>query len=283
MPRTTPFKSTWRHVAEAARDAGDMAQFALDLRTRMMVGRAMEEGRIRLAYQPVVRSGATTQIAFWEALVRIRDRDGSLIAPGRFLPAIRGTSLGTSLDCEVLGMVLDQLAERPDLRISVNVGPDSFGRGEWIDVLDEALARNPDLGLRLIVEVTEDVATAATPQGEAFLAALRDAGVSLALDDFGGGVTSIRQFRDTRFDILKLDASLCADLAADRDNQVLVGAMIGIARHYEMMTVAEHIDNPEDAAAAARAGVDTFQGYRYGKPAADIPFRPALPERRSAV
>ena len=59
--------------------------------------------------------------------------------------------------------------------------------------------------------------------------------------------------------------------------------MIGIARHYEMMTVAEHIDNPEDAAAAARAGVDTFQGYRYGKPAADIPFRPAQPERRSAV
>ena len=122
-------------------------------------------------------------------------------------------------------MVLDQLAERPDLRISVNVGPDSFGRGEWIDVLDAALARNPDLGLR--PDRGSDRGCGPPPPRRRARRSSPRSGMPVSVlrwTDFGGGVTSIRQFRDTRFDILKLDASLCADLAADRDNQVLVGA-----------------------------------------------------------
>ena len=273
--------NTWKHVANAARDASDLTRVGRSLKTRVMVGRALQEGRVRLAYQPVVRAQATAQIAFWEALVRIRDRKGALLEPGQFLPDVAGTSLAVMLDCEVLRLVLDQLAARPDLRLSVNVGPDSFAHEEWIEVLDHRLAKSPDLALRLIVEITEDVVAGDHPLGAAFLSYLRDAGVSLALDDFGGGATSIRQFRDTRFDILKLDGNLCRNLHEDRDTQVLVGAMIGIAQHYEMLTVAEHIDSAECAAAAARVGIDSLQGYRFGKPSADIPLKARGYSRRS--
>jgi len=279
--RPTRFKA-WQHVANVARDASELTRMGSNLKTRVAVGRAIQEGRVRLAYQPVVKAASTKQIAFWEALVRIRDKNGELLSPGEFLPEISGTSLAVLLDCEVLRLVIDQLASRADLRLSVNVGPDSFAHPEWIRVLEAGLETSPDLALRLIIEITEDVVTSDHPQGAAFLNYLRDAGVSLALDDFGGGATSIRQFRETRFDILKLDGNLCRSLHEDRDTQVLVGAMIGIAQHYEMLTVAEHIDSAEAAAAAARVGIDSLQGYRFGKPSTDIPFKVEKTARRSA-
>ena len=247
--------------------------FARDMRARVQIGRALQEDRVRLAFQPVVRASATSRVSFWECLARIRTRDGGVMAPGAFLPAIAGTTLATMLDCEVLRQTLNCLAARPDLRLSVNVGPDAFAHPEWTAALTEGLAAAPGIAARLIVEVTEDVATETARDAEAFLTDLKIRGISVALDDFGGGTTSIRQFRTMRFDILKLDGGLCRGLHRDRDAQVLVGAMVGIARHYEMLTVAEHVDSREGAAAATAAGIDALQGYLFGKPEMTLPLR----------
>jgi EAL domain-containing protein (putative c-di-GMP-specific phosphodiesterase class I) len=89
----------------------------------------------------------------------------------------------------------------------------------------------------------------------------------------GAGATGFRYFRDFRFDMVKIDGAFARGVSAQRDAQVLVECLAGVARHFEMLTVAEQVETEADAAWLRKAGIDCLQGYLYGRPAA----RPALP------
>ena len=72
-------------------------------------------------------------------------------------------------------------------------------------------------------------------------------GVAFALDDFGSGYTAIRYFKDFFFDILKIDSQFIRNIHRDRDNQALTKALLSIGKHFEMFTVAEGVESPEEA------------------------------------
>jgi EAL domain-containing protein (putative c-di-GMP-specific phosphodiesterase class I)/GGDEF domain-containing protein len=239
------------------------------------VMRALEADRVAIAFQPVVSATATGRVAFRECLARVQDDAGNWIAAGRFLPKIERLDLVRALDRRMLRLALRVLAEHPTERLSVNVSVRTMRDRAWLSDLAEAAAGNPGCVERLIVELTESAAVVDVAQTKRFLDEIRALGVAIALDDFGAGYFSFRHVRDFRPDWVKIDGSFIQGVANDPDNKLFVDTLVGIARNFDMATVAEFVENEEDAEALRALGVDCFQGYLYGEPMIEPDWRAA--------
>jgi EAL domain-containing protein (putative c-di-GMP-specific phosphodiesterase class I) len=236
-----------------------------------MVRRAVDRGDVALAFQPIVHSSAPGRIAFHEALLRVMDDTGRVIPARDFILSCERHEIGRMLDCLALDRALDALGRARDLRIAVNMSARSIGYPRWMATLHAGLGRDPTLGERLIVEITESSAMLLPELTMSFMADLQARGVAFALDDFGAGYTSFRYLRDFDFDILKIAGEFAHGLADQPDNRVLYQALIAIARQFDMITVAEGVERPQDARLLSQLGVDCMQGYAFGAPALRLP------------
>lgn len=250
-------------------------------RLRFGVARALVQGRISFHYQPVVRAHTPHMPAFHEMLARMTMPDGQVLPASAFLPAIEESELGRAIDRLALIHALRALAAAPGRRLSVNVSPRSMGDEEWLGILTEAHRAGTGVCRRLILEITEDDALRDAGLTREFCDHVRALGPALALDDFGAGATGFRHFRDFRFDIVKIDGAFAHGVHRDRDAQMLVRCLMRLARHFEMMSVAECVETRDDADWLAAAGIDCLQGYLIGRPApvAEMP-QTEWPERR---
>ena len=227
---------------------------------------ALDRGRLRLAFQPVVNGRDPGRIAFHEGLIRVLDDTGRAIPARDFIDTVETMELGRMIDCASLEMGMTALAQRADLRLSVNMSARSIGYPRWMRVLRRGLAANPTVGERLILEITERSAMLVPEIVTAFMDEMQSAGVSFALDDFGAGFTSFRYLRDFCFDMLKIDGQFIRGIARDPDNQALTRALLSIGRHFDMVTVAESVERPEDAAWLRAEGIGAMQGWLFGAP-----------------
>ena len=242
---------------------------------------AIGEGRLTLAYQPVVRALGGNAVGFHECLIRLTGPDGQTRSAGSFMPAVEALGLASMIDRQALILVAETLAANPAVRLSVNVAPASIADAGWMEIFTERFARNPDLAERVIVEITESGALLDHDRTSRFLETIRATGASIAIDDFGAGATSLSYLRDFRFDMMKIDGSYIEGILEKPDNQFLVRSMVSIARHFEMMTVAEYVQGPTEARMLMELGIEFFQGFYYGAPSlvldpAPEPARPVL-------
>ena len=133
-------------------------------------------------------------------------------------------------------------------------------------LFEKALARDPALAERLILEVTETCLMGEPDRTREFMERLRRLGVCFALDDFGARHAALHYLRDFRFDILKIDARFVRDIQPGSDNAFFVEILTNIARRFDMMTVAEAVQGPAEAQCLAELGIEHFQGYYFGCP-----------------
>lgn len=247
----------------------DPLSFAVGQRDRdvlTMVERAVASNNVLLAFQPVVTASSQATPAFYEGLIRLLDTTGRVIPAREFIDHIEARELGRQVDCLALDHGLQSLRRNPDLRISINMSARSIGYPRWTQLLEAALLADPGIGERLILEVTERSAILMPDLVSDFMLRLQAKGISFALDDFGAGYTSLRYLKDLYFDILKIDGQFVRNIAGSPDNRALVGAMIGLAGHFGMLTTAESVETAEDAACLTSMGVDCLQGYHFGAP-----------------
>ena len=237
-----------------------------DRETLAMVTRAVARGDVLLAFQPIMQSARPDRPAFYEGLLRVLDETGRVIPSQDFIGAAETTELGRKLDCLALEMGLMTLAENPTLRLSVNMSARSIGWPDWTRVLARGLARDETLGERLILEITEASAMTMPELVSVFMHDMHLKGICFAIDDFGAGYTSFRYLREFYFDILKISGQFISGIAQNPDSQVLTRALMSIAGHFDMFTVAEGVETAEDAAWLAAQGVDCLQGYYFGAP-----------------
>ncbi|SIN74519.1 EAL domain-containing protein [Vannielia litorea] len=238
-----------------------------------MVRAALDRRDVLLAFQPIVRATDHQKTAFYEGLIRVLDDTGRVIPAREFISACETNEIGRIIDCLALEMGLTALHEAPGLRLAINMSARSIGYPRWMQTLERGLAMAPTLAERLIIEITESSAIVMPDITSVFMLDLQTRGVSFALDDFGAGYTAFRYFRDFFFDILKIDGQFVKGIARDPDNRVIVEAMISIARHFDMFTVAEFVENAEDAAVLSEIGVDCLQGYHFGAPTTSPSWR----------
>lgn len=239
--------------------------------TRTMVCAAIEEGRVGLAFQPVFRSGPRPLIAFHEGLIRIRDRDGRTIPAGDFIPAIENTSLVQAIDRIALQKTLDMLNADPRQRLSVNISMNTIGDEGWMGILTNGCKNHPHIADRLIVELTEATPILDPEIVAYFMEKGHKLGCSFAIDDFGAGFTGFSHFRKYKFDMVKIDGQFIRDLPNNRDNQVLVEALVSIAKQFDMFTVAEFVETAEESSFVQKLGIDAMQGFYYGR-SAEMPI-----------
>lgn len=231
-----------------------------------MVRAALETRRLRLAYQPVVLARDTGRIAFYEGLIRVLDEKGRVIPARDFIGAIETQDLGRLIDCAALEMGLRTLHRHPDIRLAINMSARSIGYPRWMRTLKKGLELGPTIGERLILEITESSAMLVPELVVSFMDSLQRDGISFALDDFGAGYTAFRYFKEFYFDIVKIDGQFIRNIDRDPDNQVLVRALVAIARQFEMFTVAEAVETVAEAEFLQSAGLDCLQGYLFGAP-----------------
>ncbi|TVS04664.1 MAG: EAL domain-containing protein [Rhodobacteraceae bacterium] len=241
--------------------------------TLALVRDALDQRRSILAFQPVVQARMPKRAAFYEGLIRIIDHTGRVIPAIDFMDAVETNELGRRIDCLALEMGLATLANEPSIRVSINMSARSIGYPEWLATLERGLRNAPDIGERLILEITESSAMLMPDLVTVFMQDMQERGICFALDDFGAGYTAFRYLKDFYFDIVKIDGSFISDIANNPDNQILAQALVLIARHFDMFTVAESVETAEDARLLVDMGVDCLQGYFFGAPATQEPWK----------
>lgn len=245
-----------------------------DSDTLKTVRHAIDQRQIMLAFQPVVQATLPDRIVFHEAMLRVMDESGQIIPAANFIPLVENSDLGRDLDCIALEKGLDELETFPALRLAINMSVRTIGHAGWMRILTKRLQNNPTLGERLILEITEHSAWNTQEKIGAFMQDLQSRGVAFAIDDFGVGYTSLRHFRDYKFDILKIDESYISGISSNREKQVLVRAMTSIAKQLDLLSVAEGVEQPEDAAVLVEFGINCLQGYHYAPPTLAPLWRP---------
>ncbi|MGR3804322.1 EAL domain-containing protein [Marinibacterium profundimaris] len=260
----------------------DRATAGNDDTTLDIVREALLRGDTMLAYQPVMGLRAPQATAFYEGQIRLLDPAGRVIPARDFIDVIDPTELGRMIDRISLETALKALARVSDIRLSINVSTRSIGCSQWMQVLDRALKRHPDLGARLILEISEHSAFVIPDVVAGFISELQLKGIAFALDDFGAGTIAFRHFRDLDFDLAKIDGQFVRGIHANPDNQVLTAALVDIARRFDMFTVAERVEDTRDAEVLTRLGVDCAQGHLYGAPTLRPPWASRKAHRHRA-
>ncbi len=238
-----------------------------------MVDKALHDRRALLAYQPVVQARMPRRAAFYEGLIRIMDVNGRIIPAADFMDAVETKPLGRQIDCLALQMGLEALSKEPNLRLSINMSARSIGYPEWLATLERGLRHDRTVAERLILEITESSAMAVPDLVVSFMQEMQERGICFALDDFGAGYTAFRYLKDFYFDIVKIDGDFIRGIAQNPDNQVMTQALVSIARHFDMFTVAESVETVEDARKLVELGVDCLQGYLFGAPDTQAPWK----------
>jgi diguanylate cyclase (GGDEF)-like protein len=234
--------------------------------------RALDSGRIRFAYQPVIEA-RTGRIAYYETLLRMTQPDGTLQTAGAFVPVAEKLGLMRLLDKRALELAIDDLLRYPDVVLALNVSSLTVTDQSWMRGLVGAVRGRPDLADRLMVEITETAAMEDFDVSAQFVAALRELGCKVALDDFGAGYTSFRHMKSLPVDVVKIDGSFVQNLHSNSENLLFIKTLRGLAQGFGFTTVAECVEIEEEAVLLREAGIDFLQGYLFGRPVVDPPWR----------
>ncbi|HWY65891.1 MAG TPA: EAL domain-containing protein, partial [Rhizomicrobium sp.] len=226
---------------------------------------ALKENRLKLAYQPIV-SARSRKVSHYECLLRMVKPDGSLITAGHFVPAAEQMGIVHLVDRFALESTIARLKAHRNITLAVNVSGTASSDPAWLQDFVEYVRSVQEVAPRLIVELTETAALHHFEENAQFVSQLRELGVRVAIDDFGAGYTSFRNLQLLHVDTVKIDGSYVKELSRSPENQVFVRTLVGLARSFDIKTVAEWVGSDEDAALLQSFGVDYFQGFYFGEP-----------------
>jgi len=257
--------ATWR--PDATRDA----QRRVNIRVTDEIVTALNERRIKLAYEPVV-SAVSRERAFHECLVRMDQGDGQVLLAPDIVPVAERLGLIRLVDHRVLELVVAELAAAPDVSLSLNISPDTTMDPDWWAGIESLMRAHPGVAERLIVEITETVAIQDIDDVRGFVTRLKSFGSRIAIDDFGAGYTSFRNLRKLGVDIVKIDGAFVQNITRSTDDRAFVQTLIDLARRLDIKTVAEWVQDDEAANMLRDWGCDYIQGRLIGLASAERPW-----------
>ena len=237
---------------------------------------AMDEDRFVLHAQPIVDLGSG-EVVEHELLLRMLDREGEVVPPAAFLPVAERFGLICALDRLVIAKAVALAASRRALGErtgwSINLSAKSLAEPGLVDFISEQLAEHDLDPSCLTFEITETAAVTNVGLARTLAEGLHDLGCKLSLDDFGAGFGSFYYLKHLPFDVLKIDGEFVRGCVTSTTDQLVIDAVVRVARGLGKTTVAEFTGDRETASFLRRAGVDCAQGFYLGKPVplADVP------------
>ncbi|HAP79879.1 MAG TPA: hypothetical protein DCQ78_07015, partial [Ruminococcus sp.] len=231
---------------------------------------AIRNNELKLFYQPKIdlQTGAIMGV---EALIRWIKPDGTIISPNIFVPVAEKSHLIGEISEFVLKEgcrqnVMWQKLGYPEIVMSINFTSDDFYQKDLKEHIFEALVKSGLDAKWLEVELTERLALCDVDYAVSQMNQIRELGVKLAMDDFGTGYSSLSYIQILPITLLKLDRSFIVDIETDPIAFEIVNAVIRIAKSKKIETIAEGIENPNQAKILRELGCNFGQGYLYGKP-----------------
>ncbi|HBV93028.1 EAL domain-containing protein [Pantoea sp. B550] len=231
---------------------------------------AIDRQQMRLFYQPKFRSGGTRLMGF-EALLRWQHPQRGLLTPELFLPRAEKTGQIVALGNWVIGEACRQLRiwhsqGHGEWTVSVNLSALQFHQRDLLSTLNETLARYQLSGSALMLEITEAIAMRDPAFSQQRIRELQQAGVSVAIDNFGIGYANLLHLKDLDASELKIDRSFINCLRPGSEDATVVSAMLTLAQSLNLRMVAEGVETEEQQHLLTSLGFDALQGYLLGKP-----------------
>ena len=249
------------------------------LRLETDLRRALARDELELYYQVQHDLKAGGPVGY-EALMRWRHPERGMVSPGEFIPIAEETGLIVAMGRWAVERAARDIAALSDeMRVSVNVSPVQFERGDVVSDVRHALRVSGLAPARLEIEVTEQLLIADTEGTLAVLSELRAMGVTLSLDDFGSGYSSLAYLTRFPFSKIKIDRQFVDRMASDERSHALVRSILALASSLGLRVTAEGVETHVQLATLTTGRCDEAQGYLLGRP---TPFSDLLSGNREA-
>jgi diguanylate cyclase (GGDEF)-like protein/PAS domain S-box-containing protein len=237
---------------------------------------AIERNQLLLHYQPFI-SARTGRLAGVEALLRWQHPDYGLVSPAQFIPIAEETGLIDAFGEWVLRNACKQmdLWYRRGLQriaVSVNVSGRQFRQGSLATTIKAVLDDTGFDPKLLELELTESVLMDDIEDSRTIIAELKALGVSIALDDFGMGYSSLSYLKGFQLDTLKIDRTFIAELTTSEATASIVRATIGLGKGLHLRTIAEGVETRAQADYLVQQGCDVLQGFLFARPMEPVAF-----------
>lgn len=267
---------TWQVFDRAV--MGSRSSERIDLEAALRKG--IERGELEVYYQPIV-SVADERIVGAEALVRWRHPTEGLVSPDRFVPMAEETGLILPMGAFVLNEVCRRIRSiraglGVDVPMSVNLSPRQFQQSSLLGEVASALDRAGLPSSLLKFEITETMVMDDLAGATEIMKRLNRLGVRLAIDDFGTGHSSLGYLKNFPVHEVKVDRTFVNNLAFDRVDAAIVGAVVDLADAMGIQAVAEGVETAEQLTALRQLRCHNAQGYLFSRPVPGEDFEALL-------
>ncbi|MBA3060265.1 MAG: EAL domain-containing protein [Nitrospirae bacterium] len=248
----------------------DMNEKALEfiLMEEHLLG-AIKNEEFILYYQPYWEIN-TKKIAGMEALLMWQSKDLGLISPKRFIPVLEETGMIIEVGEWIFGIACRQAKEWHDkgypVPVSINLSLVQFRQRDLADTLERIIKESGVTPQLLTIEITESAFMQDIEFTNSVIKKLKDIGVSISIDDFGTGHSSLSYLKRFPIDNLKIDISFIRDIATDPDSASIVTAIISMAHSLNLKTIAEGVETEEQWKILRLLRCHMGQGYLFSKP-----------------
>ena len=225
---------------------------------------ALANGEFELAYQPEINIASGMAFGV-EALLRWRHPERGLLLPGQFMDVAEETGLMVPIGDWVLREACRQAAAWRDagvpVMMAVNLSTGQFMHDHVVQSVEAALAASGLAPEYLDLEIREEVIMSNNEKAIATVKALRERGISLTIDDFGTGFSSLSYLRRFPLSKLKIDRSFVDDITRKPADAAIILAIIAVARSLKLRVIAEGVETAEQLRFLQQHGCDEYQGY----------------------
>jgi diguanylate cyclase (GGDEF)-like protein len=249
--------------------------------------RALQDGEFLLHYQKKI-AAYSGQLTGVEALIRWQHPSRGLLHPSSFISVAEECGLIPRIGEWVLNEACRQNKDWQDRKlfevpIAVNVSSLQFGQRSFVDSLDNALhtySLRPEF---LELELTESAVMKDGEESITILKRLKKKGVQITIDDFGTAYSSLNYLKRFPIDKVKIDKSFVSEIASDKIDFAIVGAIVTLAHSMGLKVVAEGVETATQRDLVSTHWCDELQGYLFGRPVDAVQFEREIVSSEGAV
>jgi len=249
----------------------DLMRRRREMQWAARINNALEENRFELFRQTIQPLQVEEEGAHYEILLRMRDENGGIIAPGLFIEAAERYGITPNIDRWVIRSAFRWLVSEADERerlamCSINLSGQSLGDEKFLPFVVDQFQMSGIDASKICFEITETAAIASYSQANRFINALKELGCMFALDDFGTGLSSFGYLKHFPVDFLKIDGSFVKEILHDPIDREMVRSINEIGHLTGKRTIAEFAENEEIITMLRGMGIDYAQGYGVSEP-----------------
>ena len=229
--------------------------------------KAIEEDKIIPVFQPIVDT-KTEQIVKYEALMRMVDDQGGLIAPIHFLELAKKNKLYHQLTKIIIDKTFKRFEYLPYL-VSINISVEDILNKEIHHFIFSKLEES-SIGKKIVFEIIESEGIENFDQVLEFIESVKKYGVKISIDDFGTGYSNFEYLMKLKVDYIKIDGSMIKNIDNDQNSQIITKSIVNFAKSMNIKTVAEFVHSKNVCEKVKELDVDFSQGYYFGEPSETI-------------